>query len=52
MLGPVMSMIWSVVQLRRVEFGTNGSASGSCSMIGWRPSVISSASDSSTTGRT
>ena len=34
MLGPVMSMIWSVVPFSFVEFGTNGSASGNCSMIG------------------
>ena len=51
MLGPVMSMIWSVVQLSAVPFGTKGSASGSCSMIGWRPSAISSTSESSTAGR-
>ena len=52
MFGPVMSIIWSVVVLRNAEFGTNGSASGSCSIIGCLPSVISRTSESSTTGLT
>ena len=52
MFGPVMSMIWSVVVLRNAPFGTNGSASASCSTIGWRPSTISRTSESSTVGRT
>ena len=52
MFGPVISIIWSVVVLRNAEFGTNGSASGSCSIIGCRPSTISRTSESSTTGRT
>ena len=52
MLGPVMSMIWLRPVSSFAELGTKGSASGSCSTTGWRPSIISRTSESSIVGRT
>ena len=49
---PMMRSIWSLVVFSSVEFGTNGSASGSCSTTGCRPSAMSMTSESSTVGRT